>query len=134
MPPRSADCCCNSLPSCEAANSRTFILPPLFASRISANFLHAEADGVIGVVQVAPPDRPLLNVLRGSADVSATQIAVADSARTKKPIASSLISLSGTTGGLSRLFSIPSGQSKIIHKFPSQMMIYISYDNSYNIR
>ena len=45
VPPRSADCCCNSLPSCDEANSRTFILPPLLASRISANFCTPKLTG-----------------------------------------------------------------------------------------
>jgi hypothetical protein len=38
VPPRTADCCCISLPSCEAANSRIFSLPPLLAASTSANF------------------------------------------------------------------------------------------------
>ena len=38
VPPRSADCICISLPSCDAGNSRTLSFPPLLAARISANF------------------------------------------------------------------------------------------------
>src|SRR4051812_38401794 len=45
VPPRSADCCCNSLPSCDEANSRTFSLPPLLADKISANFCTPKLTG-----------------------------------------------------------------------------------------
>ena len=38
VPPRTADCCCISLPSWDAVNSRIFSLPPLFAASTSANF------------------------------------------------------------------------------------------------
>ena len=37
VPPRSADCCCISLPSWFAGYSRTLSLPPLFAATISVN-------------------------------------------------------------------------------------------------
>src|SRR6476469_3588753 len=45
VPPRSADCCCSSLPSCDAGNSRILSLPPLLAERVSANFLTPKLTG-----------------------------------------------------------------------------------------
>ena len=51
VPPRSADCICISLPSCEAANSRTLSLPPLLAARISANFCTPRLTGWSGLLR-----------------------------------------------------------------------------------
>src|SRR6476620_4842211 len=58
--------------------------------------------------------------------VSATQIAVADSARTNKLILTSLNARGAK--GLKPLFSPPSGQFEIIRSLSCQMMIFISYD------
>ena len=44
-PPCSADCCCISLPSCEAGNSCTFSLPPLLAASSSAKRLTPKLTG-----------------------------------------------------------------------------------------
>ncbi len=63
-PPCSADCCCISLPSCEAGNSCTFILPPLLAASSSAKRFDAEAHRVVGVVEVAEADHAVLHALR----------------------------------------------------------------------
>src|SRR3954453_17737294 len=45
VPPRNADCCCSSLPSCDEANSRPLSLPPLLALKISANFCTPKLTG-----------------------------------------------------------------------------------------
>ena len=42
-------------------NSRILSLPPLFGDDLS-EFLHAEADRMVGVVEVTPADRTLLDL------------------------------------------------------------------------
>ena len=61
VPPRKADCICISLPSCEAGNSRTFSLPPLLAAGFGER-LHAETHWMVGVVEITPADRALLQL------------------------------------------------------------------------
>ena len=67
VPPRSADCCCNSLPSWESRELADLHLAPALRQQDLREFLHAKADGMVGVVEVSPPDRPLLDLLGGCA-------------------------------------------------------------------
>src|SRR6186713_1619090 len=64
--------------------------------------------------------------------VSATQIAVTDSARTNKLIVSSLFD--GHERRLKPLFFVPSVYSDITHIFPCQTTVYISYEIPVDVR
>jgi hypothetical protein len=62
VPPRTADCCCNSLPSCEPGNFADLQLAAALGRQHLGEFFHAKADGVIGVVEVAPADGAFLHL------------------------------------------------------------------------